>query len=442
MPSSPSFLDLWPAQTIVAVDDHAVPPPSPSPPPQRPRSPKRRRISEIYGIEPATGTSSKWARQLVTDQAEVAEAKSRCQFLSGNDIISCFPTSDSLIPQHEWATFVWNSRRPELTQFNRVDIFLFRGDSLEQLLHFRNVINPVDQAGSITAQVNDTWFGSDGLKWNGRNVSYPFYWVITRSDKELDGSQLPQSTFSAVQTTIADSVAASIASSSAAAASALSSSSALAASASAASVSSTGTSTGTSPIATGSSNGSLQPGSSDSSFPKWAIAVIVILGFLAIAATCILVFLIIRRMRRRNSEFGSNRNSMGSASPMIEHPAGNPQSPLLAGGVARQTSSVGQRAPSIVSPDGASEVSRANSADQGPFSGADAAIMAQAFRTALRKPDFADQPVEEGEPEAPQRDVLSRELAEEGRDLRSVSSSRGVKVETLSDQEGTIHDHR
>ncbi|KAG5220495.1 NAD(P)-binding protein [Salix suchowensis] len=366
MSSSPSFLELWPAQTIAAVDAVSVPPPSPSPPPQRPRSPKRRRISEIYGIEPATGTSSKWARQLVTDQAEVG-----------------------------------NSRRPELTQFNRVDIFLFRGDSLQQLLHFRNVVNPVDQAGSITAQVNDTWFGSDGLKWDGRNVSYPFYWVITRSDKELDGSQLPQSTFRAVRT-----------------------------------------STGTSPVATGSSNGSLQPGSNDSSFPKWAIAVIVILGFLAIAATCILVFLIIRRMRRRNSEFGSNRNSMGSASPMIEHPAGNPQSPLLAGGVARQTSSVGQRAPSIVSPDGASEVSRANSADQGPFSGADAAIMAQAFRTALRKPDFANQPVEEGEPEAPQRHVLSRELAEEGRDLRSVSSSRGVKVETLSDQEGTIQDHR
>lgn len=122
MPSSPSFLELWPAQTVAAVDAVSVPPPSPSPPPQRPRSPKRRRISEIYGIEPATGTSSKWARQLVTDQAEVgsylrfptqrvsdvtiAEAKSRCQFLSGNDIISCFPTSDSLIPQHEWATFV------------------------------------------------------------------------------------------------------------------------------------------------------------------------------------------------------------------------------------------------------------------------------------------------------------------------------------------------
>ncbi|THH11643.1 hypothetical protein EW145_g514 [Phellinidium pouzarii] len=55
---------------------------------------------------------------------------------------------------------------------------------------------------------------------------------------------------------------------------------------------------------------------------------------------------------------------------------------------------------------------------------------------ALRKPEFTDQPVEEGEsPEAmaEQPELLSRELAEEGRDIRSVGSSRDVRVETLSD---------
>jgi hypothetical protein len=60
----------------------------------------------------------------------------------------------------------------------------------------------------------------------------------------------------------------------------------------------------------------------------------------------------------------------------------------------------------------------------------------------LRKPDFADAPVEEGDTPDSQdrgRAELSRELAEEGRDIRSVSSSRGVKVETLSD-DGTIQD--
>ena len=86
--------------------------------------------------------------------------------------------------------------------------------------------------------------------------------------------------------------------------------------------------------------------------------------------------------------------------------------------------------------DGASMTSRTS--DAGPFSGADAAIMANAFRQALRKPDFADRPVVEGESPDDQHgqsraELINLELAEEGRDIRSVSSSRGVRVETLSD---------
>ena len=79
----------------------------------------------------------------------------------------------------------------------------------------------------------------------------------------------------------------------------------------------------------------------------------------------------------------------------------------------------------------------------GPLSGADAAIIADAFRKKLRKPDFAARPVDEGdspdttgererETEAAGKVVLSRELAEEGRDIRYVSSSKGFKVESQS----------
>lgn len=122
----------------------------------------------------------------------------------------------------------------------------------------------------------------------------------------------------------------------------------------------------------------------------------------------------------------------------------SPQLPLLAAGVAGgggRTSSEHHRPASIVSPDGVSDISRAHSAgDQGPFSGADAAIMADAFRKALRKPDFAGATVEE--PEERKEDALiNRELAEEGRDIRSVSSSRGVRVETLSDAGDTVQHH-
>lgn len=106
--------------------------------------------------------------------------------------------------------------------------------------------------------------------------------------------------------------------------------------------------------------------------------------------------------------------------------------------------------------------------DAGLFSGQDAAIMADAFRKALRKPDFADRPLEEGEspstgtngvkntpspgaptsspanpppppPPVPEPDVIVRELAEEGRDLRSVSSVKGYTVQSLEEgsAEGT-----
>lgn len=102
-----------------------------------------------------------------------------------------------------------------------------------------------------------------------------------------------------------------------------------------------------------------------------------------------------------------------------------------------------------VQSDGASTISRADSAG-GPFSQTDAAAMAAAFRNVMRKPDFANQPMEEGDspgqeqgPEGGEEDeeakrlehevLMGRELAEEGRDIRSVSSSRGVRVETLSD---------
>jgi len=204
-------------------------------------------------------------------------------------------------------------------------------------------------------------------------------------------------------------------------------------SAAAASASALSASLRSSPPSPSTGIGNIQSNSSSASFPHSAIAVIVVLGFLAIVASCTLAFIVI--IRRRNGN-GSNRNSMGSASPMMADIGNAPQSP---GGLVTQQPSTGHRAPSVVSPDGASTVSRANSADAGPFSGADAAIMADAFRKALRKPDFADQPVEVDSPETQRRkeELLHRELGEEGRGIRNVLSSRGVKVETLNDGGGS-----
>ncbi|TRM64000.1 hypothetical protein BD626DRAFT_547755 [Schizophyllum amplum] len=390
-------------------------------------------------------------RQDIADQAAIQDAMYECQVMTDNARLSCYPTADADIPQHQYASFVWNSRLPQYAQRDLVDIYLFQGDTLDQILYFSDVINPQFEAGVIRAQVNDSWWGDRGSNWDGSNISYPFYWVVTPAGNGLDGTETTQTIFSAIQTTYADSIASSMSSSSSAASA--SSASVSSASLTSNSASATATSGGDGDGDPGDgSNGGLQSGNGDGGFPHWAIAVIVVLGFLAVAASCVLAFLIIRRMRRQR-ELESQRNSMGSSSPMMRHIDNGPASPLLAAGVAGgegQPSSAGhggQNAPSIVSPDGASTISRANSASEGaPFSGADAAIMADAFRKALRKPDFADQPVEEGESpenrEPREEELINQQLAEEGRDIRSVSSSRGVRVETLSDADtATDHQH-
>lgn len=412
----------WPAQTPPPSSylrlERDANPPGPAPPP-RPRQ---------------DGTT-------ISDSAAVETAKVNCQLYANNNNVTCFPTAGEQVYQHQWAAVVWNSRRPQLTYTNLVNLYLVNADTQEPLFTFTDVQNPIGTAGEYNVLVNDSWFGTTGATWQpGQNLTYPFFWIVTSNEDGLDGSQTTNPTFLAVQTTYADSVV-----------STMLSSSASLSSVSAQSTLSVHSSLSTASIASESQAGiaspssSVQPQQDNSVFPHWAIAVIVVLGFLAIVAGGILVWLILRRIRRRAVQ--SNRGSMGSASPMMAdaHHQQSPNLPLLvaagaAGGALGRSSSEHQRPPSVVSPDGASEVSRAHSAgDSGPFSGADAAIMADAFRKALRKPDFAATPVEENDDG--KDDVINRELAEEGRDIRSVGSSRGVRVETLSETGDRAQDH-
>jgi len=138
--------------------------------------------------------------------------------------MSCYPTADTVISQHQWGCFVCashtflipltiflilgavlpshplgNSKLPEFTQFNLVNIYLFHADSRQLVLSIKNETNPVGRAGQTCQQVDDRWFTNGGVDWRGSNISYPFFWVITRSDKTLDGTEVPQATFSAVR---------------------------------------------------------------------------------------------------------------------------------------------------------------------------------------------------------------------------------------------------
>ncbi|KAI6114153.1 hypothetical protein F5141DRAFT_1104651 [Pisolithus sp. B1] len=420
---SPSPVTPWPAQT---------------PPPSSYLRSSREPMPQGLAPPPTPRQDS----TTISDSAAVEAARVNCQLYANNNNVTCFPAAGEQVFQHQWAAVVWNSRRPQLTQTNLVNLYLFNADTQEALFSITNVQNPTGAAGEYNLPVNDSWFGTTGASWQaGQNLSYPFFWIVTNQDG-LDGSQTTNPTFFAVQTTYADSVLSTMLSSSASLSSvsaqstlSVHSSLSTASTASTASVAS-GTQAG---VANPSS--SVQPQQDNSVFPHWAIAVIVVLGFLAIVAGVILVWLILRRIRKR--ELQSNRGSMGSASPMMAdaHHQQSPNLPLLVGvgGAAAlgRTSSEHHRPPSVVSPDGVSEAHSAG--DSGPFSGADAAIMADAFRKALRKPDFAETPVEEND--VGKDDVINRELAEEGRDIRSVGSSRGVRVETLSETGDRAQDH-
>ncbi|CAL1713061.1 unnamed protein product [Somion occarium] len=428
-----------------AVNAPAQTPPPPIPPPAL----KRR----IHVDQPSTSNhTARWSHRTLDARDVIADedlAETQCETFSDNSVFSCFPTANSTIPQHQLASFVWNSNLPQFTRTSLVNIYLFDAASQTILHQWLRQPNPKGRAGVLRFPVNDTWFGPRGVNWRGTDLNYLFYWVVTGPDDDVRLQGLPQPIFTAVQTTFADSVAASMSSTSAAAASSAASvSSAIAASLSSAIAASLSSATAGPTTTSGVPNpsASIQSGNGGSSFPRWAIAVIVVLGALALLASGILIFFILRRIRNQRTDAASNRNSMGSASPMMAnaHTGNTPQSPLL-GGAAFAAGAGGSHRPT--SPDvhdGASTMSRVSEA--APFSGADAAVMADAFRTALRKPNFADQPVEEGE--SPDEgdthpkptELINRELAEEGRDIRSVSSSRGVKVETLSDTD-TVQDH-
>lgn len=86
-----------------------------------------------------------------------------------------------------------------------VNIYLIANDSRQPINSWLNTPNPQSEdgdnplGGEITYQVNDTWWqGSQGATWSGSNVSFEYFFVITRSTETLD-SQPPQATFTAVR---------------------------------------------------------------------------------------------------------------------------------------------------------------------------------------------------------------------------------------------------
>ncbi|KAJ6582202.1 hypothetical protein B0H19DRAFT_1229272 [Mycena capillaripes] len=140
-------------------------------------------------------------------ESELAAAKTNCGPNAGNTILYCYPMVNTVAVQDASTALVWNAAFVDLVGVSILDIYLFHADSQQQILHFSNVINPVSQAGEITAPVNDSWWGDRGSSWAGANISFPYFWILTPSNVSMsDGVAKPQATFQAVQTTLPDSL--------------------------------------------------------------------------------------------------------------------------------------------------------------------------------------------------------------------------------------------
>ncbi|KAF8179532.1 hypothetical protein K438DRAFT_1977240 [Mycena galopus ATCC 62051] len=135
-----------------------------------------------------------------TGSGELAAAQSTCAN-AANDVITCFPKFGTVAVQDEFAAVVWNSNVPDFTQTDRINIYLFHAENQELVFNISDVVSPKGRAGTYVTLVNDSWWGNRRSNWAGTNLYYLFFWILSGTDEPLDGAQVPQATFTAVQTT-------------------------------------------------------------------------------------------------------------------------------------------------------------------------------------------------------------------------------------------------
>ncbi|KAJ8606854.1 hypothetical protein MRB53_040664 [Persea americana] len=379
----------------------------------------------------------------------------------GNNRLSCYPSDGMRFEQGTWG----KDNDTVVTQWTGIP-------NTQRRLSF---------------QPQDSWWqGSDAAdNFNGTNIDWPFYFVITYNGRGLGGATTRLSTWYGVQTALPVRVAesrsamsasissaslasaASAASKSAAtvtgsAASALSSSRAAQSASFAASVTSalvssltaqglhgtqtlqsTATATLTDGLvvtatATGRADGFVFPpmqNSSSNDLPGYAIALIAVFGFLVLLAALFGLYFILvaarkRRKRHENEADMQSISKMGSTTPMIRTSGDyayrdEPTSPVgTSDGAALERSADIER----------------NQQQDLPFSHNEASRMADAFRAALREPSFTNNDasdelarrktlisINEEDP-SPAALLMRDELKAGGQDLRQVQERRKPEI--------------
>ncbi|KAG0149247.1 hypothetical protein CROQUDRAFT_653820 [Cronartium quercuum f. sp. fusiforme G11] len=333
-----------------------------------------------------------------------------------NAILSCFPENNTTLVQNTWSKFIWNNNYPTFIGSKNVDIYLFNAQSETIVANWTSIPN---DRGMIGIYASDNWFPNETNWVEGKNLSFPYFFVITGSGSPLTGGEQHQATFTVVQT-----------------AAPLSLVSSTFASIFLHPNGSTHPLTASSPTST--SPSSLQQASGNDSFPKWEIALIVVLGILALVTFLIATYLTVHNARRRRQirnwrQVGlggsGGAGSVASHSPMIQNPEGRALMGMTekrAGGVTSPSSSrpgsplsatatasipyppaIGGITAGSASGGPTSGVGVGGGEVDGPISSVDASIMADAFRKALRKPEFAPTTQDEEANPSPAPDTTS-----------------------------------
>lgn len=258
----------------------------------------------------------------------VAEGYPSCDNV-GNTVLSCFPMSNTTLTQGIYSRFIWNANYPTfIAADNRVDVYLFHADSMQVARNWTRLPN---DAGMCAILPDDDWWETRREARElpvGRNRTWGYYFVVVPSGETLNGGETHQNTFSAVQTAPPRSVLASISLASASSAS-------LASLASASNTSSRRSSS------TATSTGSLQNGldpSPGSAFPKWAIAVITILGVLLLLVILGIVIALLRKRSRRSDALRAERHASEPKTPTPSNGTVTSASRLMPGVAARRGS--------------------------------------------------------------------------------------------------------
>ncbi|BGP28062.1 hypothetical protein JCM10295v2_007049 [Rhodotorula toruloides] len=342
-----------------------------------------------------------------------------CNYVD-NSIFTCFPESNTTLVQNDYSLVIWNAMQPSFISRQYVDVYLYNADTQDVATSWKNESNAQGMIGIVPSdpwwpgpQSARSWFGS-----NAQNRTTPYFFVVVPAGHQLTGGEVHGATFRAIQTAAPSSLSSSLAAltassmssaSSASAASAFSSLSALSASSVLAAANRTSSSISSSNPSGTSRSSSLQNNSSSGpAIPRYAIALIVILGFLALVGGAIALYLLGRARRRRRERkvalvagaAGAGAGASRSGDFMSEDDfTHGSQDPILgAGGARGSASSARPRAPSSVAGAGAGAAGGfaaggaasplMSERDESTLSHSDAARMAKAFRAALRRPDF------------------------------------------------------